>query len=428
MRSCVAHICLLLAFCMLPLFGLAYAPVEGKLDDGFVLDSGDWPWWRGPMRNGTATDSQRVPLEFDQRTNVVWKVDLPGRGHGSPTLWKNYLFISTADEDSGAQSVHCFNRATGKKNWTTLVHTSQGMKRNKRASLASSTIACDGERMFVCFPNAGKLIATCLNLAGEMVWQRAISDYVVHQGYGASPALYQHLVIVAADNKGGGAIAALDRETGKLVWERERPEEPNYPSPILMHVHRKDQMVMVGCDMVVSYDPLTGKTLWETEGATTECVTSTVTDGNLVYTSGGYPRDHMSAVKADGSCELVWENRSRLYVPSLLIREGYLYGVLDAGIAVCWNAATGEEMWKKRLGGNFSSSPVLVGDKVFVSSEDGEFYIYRASPQGYEQLAKNQLGNNVYATPTIAGDRIYHRVGYFDERGNRREVLYCIGN
>lgn len=429
MRSCVTQFSILLLACgLLPfLLFAADAPAEGKLQDGFEIDSADWPWWRGPSRNGTAASQPMVPSQFDKDTNVVWKVELPGRGHGSPTLWGTRLFITTADEMSGAQSVHCFNRDTGAEIWSTQVHASQGMKKNKRASLASSSLACDGKRVFACFPNGGKLVATCLSLDGEQIWQREISDYVVHQGYGASPALYQNLVIVSADNKGGGAIAALDRESGNTVWERKRPKEPNYPSPILMHVHGKDQLVMVGCNLVVSYDPLTGETLWETEGATTECVTSTVTDGNLVYTSGGYPRDHMSAVKADGSGELVWENKSRLYVPSLLIRDGYLYGVLDAGIAHCWNASTGEEMWKKRLSGNFSSSPVLVGDKVFISSEAGDFFIFKASPDGYEELAKNKLGDNVYATPTIAGGRIYHRVGHVSERGQRQEVLYCIG-
>ncbi len=119
---------------------------------------------------------------------------------------------------------------------------------------------------------------------------------------------------------------------------------------------------MTGCDLVTSLDPLTGNTNWEVEGATTECVTSTITDGQHIFTSGGYPKNHMSAVKADGSKQLVGENKERVYVPSLLIKDGYLYGVLDAGIAMCWEAATGKEMWKERLGGNYSASPVLVGD------------------------------------------------------------------
>jgi outer membrane protein assembly factor BamB len=183
---------------------------------------------------------------------------------------------------------------------------------------------------------------------------------------------------------------------------------------------------MVGCDQIVSYSPLTGKTLWETAGATTECVTSTVTDGKHVYTSGGYPTNHMSAILADGSAKLAWQNKERLYVPSLVIHDGYLYGVLDAGIAMCWKADTGEEMWKERLGGTFSSSAVLVGDQVFISNEEGDFFIFRATPKAYEELAKNHLGDLVMATPAICGNQIFHRVSNSASDGSMQEVLYCL--
>ncbi len=171
---------------------------------------------------------------------------------------------------------------------------------------------------------------------GEIVWQTNFTQYQIHQGYGASPALYKDLVLVAADAKGGGAMAALNRNDGKIVWKRERPSAPNYPSPIVLKIDGKDQLLMTGCDLVTSLDPSTGNTNWEVAGATTECVTSTVTDGKHIFTSGGYPKNHMSAVKADGSKQIVWENKERVYVPSLLIKDGYLYGVLDAGIAMCW--------------------------------------------------------------------------------------------
>lgn len=405
-----------------------HAAEPTKVNDGFDISASDWPWWRGPSRNGTASSEQSPPVEFGESQNVVWQSPVPGRGHGSPTVCGPRVFLTTADEETGSQSVLCFDRSTGKELWNTTVHASGGMRKNNKSTASSSTPACDGERVIVNFPNDGKLITTALDLDGKPLWQTAISNYVVHQGYGSSPALYQDLVIVSADNKGGGALAALDRKTGQIIWKRERPEKPNYPSPTLVHTHGKDQLIMVGCDMIVSYDPKTGNTNWETEGATTECVTSTLTDGELVYTSGGYPKNHMSAIRTDGSSDsIVWENDSRLYVPSLVIRDGYLYGVLDAGIATCWKADTGEEMWKARLGGTFSSSPVLVGDKIFVSSEAGDVFVFVAKPDSFEQIAKNQLGQEVFATPTIVDSRIYHRVALRGASGERQEMLYCIG-
>ncbi len=400
----------------------------GKVDDGFSVAPTDWPWWRGPLRNGTADADQSPPIEFSTTQNVLWKSEIPGRGYGSPTVTGTRVVLATSDEATGAQSVICLDRTSGDLLWHRVVHPSGGMRKNNKSTSASSTPACDGERLFINFPNSDALFTTALDLEGNVLWQTRISDYVEHQGFGASPALYRDLVIVSADNKGGGAIAALRRDSGDVAWRRERPQLPNYPSPILLNIHGKDQVIMVGCDKVVSYDPMTGETVWETEGATTECVTSTLTDGHLIYTSGGYPKNHMSAIAADGSGRLVWENANRLYVPSLVIHQGYLYGVLDAGIAMCWKADTGKEMWKARLGGTFSSSPVLVGDKIFVSNEGGEFFVYRARPDRWESLAKNQLGDLVMATPTLCDSQIFHRVTHRDDDGHSQEVLYCLGS
>ena len=184
-------------------------------------------------------------------------------------------------------------------------------------------------------------------------------------------------------------------------------------------------MAFLGSDSC-SFAPLSGEKLWEIAGATTECVTSTVTDGNIILTSGGYPKNHISAVRADGSGEVVWENNVRVYVPSMLIHDGTVYGVSDAGVAMCWEAATGKELWKDRLGGTFSSSPVLVGKHIFVTNEAGETFVFNADPANFELIATSQLGKEVFATPTFCGSRIYMRVA--EQQGDhRQEMLHCIG-
>lgn len=388
---------------------------------------GDWPWWRGPHRNGTAVADQRPPLKWSETENVIWKASIPGRGHSSPTVVGDRVFLTTSQAEPQSQSVLCYDRNSGELRWQTEVH--QGgfaEKMNAKSSMASSTVACDGQRVFVNFLNHGAVYTTALSLDGERLWQTKITDYIVHQGYGSSPAIYQSLVIVSADNKGGGAVAALDRATGEVVWRRERPHSPNYPSPIVLHAAGRDQVILTGCDLITSYDPLTGETLWEIAGATTECVTSTVTDAGLVFSSGGYPRSHMAAIRADGSGEVVWENKSRLYVPSLVVRDGHLFGVLDAGIATCWKSDTGEELWRGRLGGTFTASPVLVGEHIYATNEEGQTFIFKASTEKFELVAENRLGDLVYPTPTICGDRIYMRVATrIDDRWE--ESLYCLG-
>ena len=392
-----------------------------------ALTATDWPWWRGPNRDGVASADQELPLEWSESKNVLWKCRIPGRGHGSPTVVGNQIFLATADEANGVQSLLCIDRRTGQRVWKTDVHRGGlEQKGNKKASQASATVACDGQRVFINFLNAGALYTTCLNRTGKRLWQKKITDYVTHQGYGSSPAVYGSLVIVSADNKGGGAIAAMDRITGTLVWRKDRPKTPNYASPAILRVDGRDQLLFTGCDLVSSFEPLTGKKLWEIEGSTTECVTTTVTDGRFIFTSGGYPRNHMSAVRADGSGRVEWENNTRVYVPSMLVHEGYLYTVSDPGIASCWKCKNGEQVWKGRLGGTFSASPVLVGAHILATNEEGKTFIYKANPQAFELVRENKLGDEVFSTPTICGSRIFMRVAAYDDQ-LRQETLYCIG-
>jgi len=326
--------------------------------------------------------------------------------------------------------VLCFDRNTGKQKWEAIVHQggfdNKGRNPNKKGSLASSTVAIDNNRLFIAFLNDSEVWTTAIDLDGNILWQQKISDYVIHQGYGSSPTIYKDLVIVSADNKGGGAIAGLNHETGNVQWRRDRPKKPNYPSPVILNVDGRDQLILTGCDLVTSLDPLTGEELWEIEGATTECVTTTVTDGKHIFTTGGYPKSHIAAVVADGSGVVTWENNTRAYVPSLLEKEGYLYATLDAGVAICIRCEDGKEMWKERLGGTFSSSPVLVGSVIYGGNEEGETFIFKADPEKFEQVGQCKLGDNVFATPTICGGRIYTRVA-FNESGKRQEYLYCIG-
>jgi outer membrane protein assembly factor BamB len=387
----------------------------------------DWPWWRGEGRQGHAHADQDPPLAWSETKNVIWKTPVSGRGHGSVTIVGDQVLLATADEQAGSQAVLCFDRETGVPTWTAKVH-ERGAKPagNGKSSLASSTVACDGERLFINFYNSDAVFLSALDRVGKTLWQKKVCDYVMHQGFGASPCIYGPIVIVAVDHKGGGTIAAYDRESGDVVWQHARPKLPNYSSPVVLHVAGKDQLIFIGCNLVSSYEPLSGKKNWEIDGATEECVITTVTDGKHIYTSGGYPRNHMAAIRADGSGEVAWENTVRVYVPSFLEKDGYLYAVTDNGVAMCFKSDTGEEIWKGRIGGTFSSSPVLVGQRIYAIDEAGKCSIFSATPDKFELLGVNQLGSETFATPTIVGGRIYYRMAE-TKNGQRQEMLYCLG-
>ena len=409
-------------FCMMPLL------VCGQSE---LISDNDWPWWRGPQRNGIANPNQDPPSTWDETNNVTWKTPLPGKGHGGITILGQQVILATADLDRDVQSVICLDRKTGERTWESIIHrgglkTKGNQKQNKKASLASTTVATDGKLLFVNFLNQESVWTTAISLQGKFVWQEKICDYIVHQGFGSSPSIINGLVIVSADNKGGGMIKALRADNGKLVWEKSRPRKPNYSSPIILNVGGKDQLLMTGCDQVTSIDPTSGKLLWEIPGATTECVTSSVTDGKHIFTSGGYPKNHLAAVVADGSGKIAWENNSRHYVPSLVHSGGYLFGVMDAGIAVCYDSRTGETQWKNRLQGDFSSSLVLVGNRCYATNEKGETFIFSANPKQFSLIAKNKLGDSSLSTATICGSRVYMRVAH-SESDQRQEYVYCLG-
>ncbi|QDS94786.1 Polyvinylalcohol dehydrogenase precursor [Roseimaritima multifibrata] len=398
---------------------------------GVQYDSADWPLWRGVQQDGHAAADATPPTQWSETDNVRWRTPVPGRGHGSPIVAGNRVYLASSDHEAQTQSVYAFDKSTGELVWEKEIHRG-GMdkalqKLNQRATMASSALAWDGERLFITFIHDEAAWVTALSTEGDTIWQKRITDYTIHQGYGASPTIYHDLVIVSADNKAGGVIVGLDRRSGKVVWEHTRPKKPNYPSPILLQAAGKDQLIMTGADLVTSLNPSTGKVLWETPGATTECVTSTVSNGKVLLTSGGYPESHMSAVSVDGSKEVVWENRNRVYVPSMLMVDDYVYAVLDAGVAICIDAATGKEQWKERLGGTFNASPILVGNTIYISDEDGTTYLFKAQPDSFELVGKNQLGESVFASPAFSGDQFFTRVAHRDG-DKRQEYLYCIGN
>lgn len=404
------------------------APTVVQIPHPISVDKSDWPWWRGPTLDGAAPSDSRVPTSWTDQANVAWKSKVPGRGHGSAIVVGDRVMIAAADKNRNVQSVLCLDFKTGDRLWEGVAHRGGIFTGgNKKASQASSTPACDGKLVFINFLNNDAIYTTAFDLKGDIVWQRRICDYVVHQGYGSSPLIDGELVIVTADNKGGGRIVALNRATGDVVWQRERPKKPNYPSPIILTAVGKRQLILTGCDLITSLDPATGKENWEVDGATTECVTTSVTDGTNVFTSGGYPKNHISAVRADGSGKISWEVKSRVYVPSMLVSDGYLYSILDAGVAICHRCADGKEMWKHRINGTFSSSPLLAGGLILATNEAGVTTVFHANPSRYEQVSKNNLKAEVFSTPSLSRDRLFIR-GAKTTGGVRQEFLYCIGS
>ncbi len=400
--------------------------VAAGLPPGHAAASADWPAWRGPTADGHAAPDQQVPVRWSETENVVWRTPLRGRGHSSPTIVGPRIYLTTADPATQEQVVICLDRTTGRSVWETVVHRGQVDAGNHRnSSPAAASVAWGGDRLYVNFPNRRGIYTSALDPEGRILWQTRVADFVMHQGFGSSPVVHQSLVIVSADSRGGGKIAGLDRRTGAIVWEHARPKIANYTTPAVLRAAGRLQVVLGGCNLVTSLDPLTGRRLWEIEGATEECVTTAVTDGQRVFVSGGYPRNNLTAVEADGSGRIAWQNNTRAYVPSALVKGGHLFTVLDAGHAVCWKAETGAEVWREKVDRDFYASPVMVGDVIYVTSLKGVTSVFEATPQRFRLLAQNRLGDEAIASPSICGSRLYLRSARTGTAP--QDYLWCIG-
>ena len=166
--------------------------------------SADWPAWRGPTHDGLATSGQNPPVQWSETNGVLWKAALPGRGHGSPTVVGDRVYLATADPAKQSQSVLSLDRHTGKIVWQTEVHGSKADPgKHSNSSAASSTVAWDGERLFINFLNGKAVHTTALDADGKILWQQKVCDFLVHQGFASSPMVHESLVLVSADSRAG---------------------------------------------------------------------------------------------------------------------------------------------------------------------------------------------------------------------------------
>ncbi len=385
---------------------------------------GDWQWWRGPtLNNHAAISPQQPPLKWSESGNVLWRVALPGNGHSTPCIVGKRIFVTSGERKSQTISLLCLDRDSGKKLWQSEVCHGALPKIHADNSYASATPACDGERVFIPYQTEDSLCLAAFDLEGKIVWKSTVAPYKSIQGHSSSPALYKSLVIVPSDGSLGNKLTALHRKTGAVVWRASLTKgAESYASPLVAHVAGRDQAILIGGKKTHSFDPGSGKLLWTCDGPAEFCAGTAAFSKDTVFSSGGYPERVLLAIRADGSGDVTqshlrWQSDAKAgYVPSPLLHDGLLYAVSDIGLLRCYEADSGKIVWEHALKAPFYSSPVLIGDRIYLFDREGNGYVVKTGRQ-FELLATNPLPDGAFATPVILGTRIYLRTLHH---------LYCL--
>jgi len=384
----------------------------------------NWPAWRGPRGDGTSLEKD-VPVRWSETENVVWKAAIPGKGHASPIVWGDRIFVVTALQEQQQRLLLCLNRSNGEVLWQRIVLEAPLERINKLNSYASSTPATDGEKVYVSFLDRDTMFVAAYDFEGNEVWAVRPGPFASMHGYCSSPILWKDKIIVNGDHDGPAYIIALERATGKTIWKTPRPNlTRSYCAPIIRQIGERNQLVLSGNKCVASYDPDTGAQHWIIDGPTEQFVASLVYNGELLFMTAGFPDHFIQAIRPDGSgnvtsTHVVWQtDKDCSYVPSPIGVGPYLLVVSDAGVATCFEAATGKVIWRERLGPHYSASLVMADGLVYFLSDKGVMTVIKPGPQ-LEIVARNELGEETYASPAISGGHIFLR---------GLKHLYCIGN
>lgn len=383
---------------------------------GVFARAEEWPQWRGPRLDGTSLESN-IPTHWSAAENIKWKAAIPGKGHSSPIVWGDRVFVTTCLEDQQDRMLICVDRETGKLLWHKEMLKSVLEHKNKLNSYASATPATDGKHVWVAFFQIPKIELACYDMDGNEVWRKSPCEFFSVHGFCSSPILYKDLVILNCDQDSPAAcIVAYDKDTGQEKWRAERPNRTrSYCTPIIRELAGKQQLVLSGSKCVASYDPDTGRQLWIMDGPTEQFVASPVVTDGIVLITGGFPTYHLVAINPDGtgdisSSKVLWHEHGSVasYVPSPIAAGDWFFVVSDGGVASCWEAKTGTMLWKRHLGQHHSASAVSARGNLYFPADNGDTFVVKAAPK-FELVSQNPLGEEVRASPAISHGEIFIR-------------------
>ena len=400
-----------------------------------IVAADNWSQFRGDDQSGRSAETG-VPLHWSATENIAWKTTIPGESWSSPIVWGDRVFLTTATDGGKSCHVLSLDRKSGKILWDKEVFTQPTLRKEGRNTYATPTPATDGERVYTCFGD-GSFAA--VDFGGEVVWTNRDHRFYSQHGLGTSPILHDGLLIMARDGSSEGPdkslgwqkpwehsyVLALDAKTGRQQWKGMRGSSRiSHGTPSVWKTpDGKSQVVSEAGDVVQGFDLQTGRRLWSSKVEGEGKAPSTVVGDGFVFTAGGWGgKESIKAFRIGGAGDLgesnlVWEVKQAMpKVPSMIYVRPYLYAITDQGVVSCLEGDTGEKVWRERLAGGFSASPVFAEGRLYFLADDGATYVLAAGPE-FKVLAKNPLGEKVQASPAISAGRIFIRT---------EKNLYCV--
>jgi outer membrane protein assembly factor BamB len=385
----------------------------------------EWTRFRGSNGSGRAPATDTIPsLWTDNDFN--WSIELPGEGHSSPVVWGDRVFLTTADEEAATRIVLAIDATSGKTLWRRdyplAVHS-----KHVRNTFASPTPAVDADHVYASWSTLEEYTLIALDHEGVDVWRRDLGTFASMHSAGPSPTLYEDMVILpnyqsdrVPDVTGVSSIVAVDRMTGDTRWEV--PSGTKFVSYATPCVYRPNdgppQMIFCStADGMTSVDPRNGSVNWRLDVFTPRTVSSPQLAGDLILGSAGSGGggNYVVAIRppgGEGGSEpsvAYTVDRSAPYVPTLIVIGPNAYLWSDGGVLSCVEAASGEPLWRERVGGTFSGSPIAVGDRLFCISDDGDVVVVNVAGGKYELLGTNPLAELSRSTPAVSGGVMYLR-------------------
>jgi outer membrane protein assembly factor BamB len=384
------------------------------------LAAQEWTRFRGP--NGTGqSEATTIPTAWTDK-DYNWKIELPGVGHSSPVIWGDKLFVGSADPANGTRMLFAVRTSDGEVLWR-KDYPATISKIHQYNSFSSGTPACDADRVFFAWATPEEFRLIALDHQGTEAWNINLGKFIARHGFGASPIIYEDLVIITNDQEGESSLIAVDRNSGDIRWNVPRktlsPQSASYSTPMIYAPPGGEDELIVNswAHGITSHNPRTGELNWEAPVFELRTVGSPVLAGGLIWGSCGEGAGNNSVIAIkpgdkNGNkpkIELALRRKSMWpYVPTIIAADNLVFLWGDSGIVTCVDARTRQQQWTSRIGGKYFASPIRIGDRIFGISEQGEVVVLAASPE-FKELARTQLGDETYATPAVANGALFLR-------------------